>query len=263
MIDRLFSLEDRVAVVTGGLGQLGRQFTAALAAAGARVAVLDCREADAADGDRRLHLQADVTDRASMERALHAIERRWDTPHVLVNNAALDAPPGAPATSNGAVETYPIDLWRRVLDVNVTGVFVSCQTIGGRMAAAGRGSVINIASIYGLVSPDQRVYDYRRQRGEEFFKPAAYSASKSALVNLTKYLATYWAARNVRVNTVSFAGVFNNQDQQFLDGYTARVPLGRMARDDEYNGAIVFLASDASSYMTGANMVVDGGYTAW
>jgi NAD(P)-dependent dehydrogenase (short-subunit alcohol dehydrogenase family) len=198
-----------------------------------------------------------------MDRAVNQIERRWETPHVLVNNAALDSPPDAPAGSNGPVEEYPLDLWRQVLDVNVTGVFVCCQTIGARMAEAGRGSIINIASIYGLVSPDQRLYDYRRQRGETFFKPAAYSASKSALLNLTRYLATYWAPRNVRVNTVTFAGVFNNQDARSLEAYTARVPLGRMAREDEYNGAIVFLASDASSYMTGANVVLDGGYTAW
>jgi NAD(P)-dependent dehydrogenase (short-subunit alcohol dehydrogenase family) len=263
MTERLFSLENRVAVVTGGLGQLGRQFTSALAAAGARVAVLDCREAEGTDDERRLHVRADVTDRATIERAMQQIERRWETPHVLVNNAALDSPPDAAAGGNGPVEEYPVDLWRRVLDVNVTGVFVCCQTIGARMADAGRGSVINVASIYGLVSPDQRVYAYRRERGETFFKPAAYSASKSALLNLTRYLATYWAPRNVRVNAVSFAGVFNNQDPEFLDAYTARVPLGRMAREDEYNGAIVFLASDASSYMTGANMVLDGGYTAW
>jgi NAD(P)-dependent dehydrogenase (short-subunit alcohol dehydrogenase family) len=210
-----------------------------------------------------MHVRGDVTDRGSLERALVHIERDWGTPHVLVNNAALDSPPNAAAGGNGPFETYPLDSWRRVIDVNLTGVFLSCQVFGSRMATASLGSIINVASIYGLVSPDQRVYEYRRQAGEDFFKPAAYSASKSGLLNLTRYLATYWAPRNVRVNTVSFAGVFNRQDEAFLQEYEKRVPLGRMAREDEYNGAIVFLASDASSYMTGANLVLDGGYTAW
>jgi NAD(P)-dependent dehydrogenase (short-subunit alcohol dehydrogenase family) len=263
MIQGLFSIEDRVAVVTGGLGQLGRQFTLTLAAAGARVVVLDQREALEADSDRRLNVRADVTDRASLERAMAQVEERWGSPHILVNNAALDSPPGAPAGANGPFEHYPLELWRQVIDVNLTGVFLASQVIGGRLAAAGRGSVINVASIYGLVSPDQRIYEYRRRPGDEFFKPAAYSASKSAILNLTRYLATYWAPHNVRVNTVSFAGVFNNQDPAFLQEYIRRVPLGRMAREDEYNGAILFLASDASSYMTGGNLVLDGGYTAW
>ena len=262
MIDRLFSLDGRVAVITGGLGQLGRQFTSALTAAGARVAILDTREAEPGPG-HVMHLVADVTDRTSIEQALARVQDRWGTPHVLINNAALDSPPDAPASANGIPEMYPADLWRRVMDVNVTGAFLCCQVIGGRMAESGRGSVINVASIYGLVSPDQRIYEYRRSRGEEFFKPAAYSASKAALLSLTRYFATYWAPRNVRVNTVSFAGVFNDQDPAFLQEYTRRVPLGRMAREDEYNGAILFLASDASSYMTGANLVLDGGYTAW
>ena len=140
---------------------------------------------------------------------------------------------------------------------------LSCQVFGGAMARAGRGSIITIGSIYGMVSPDQRIYDYRRQAGEDFYKPVAYAASKAGILNLTRYLATYWAARGVRVNTLSFAGVFGGQDPSFLEGYCARVPLGRMAREDEYNGAIVFLCSDASAYMTGANLVLDGGFTAW
>jgi len=261
----LFSLRDRTAVVTGGLGQLGRQFTAALIDQGARVAVLDARPAPP-ETDRCLYLEADVTDRTALERAMVRIESAFGPPHVLVNNAALDSPPNAPASANGRFEDFPVDVWRATIDVNVTGVFLCCQVVGGRMAAAGRGSIINVASIYGLIAPDQRIYEYRRARQLDavpFFKPAAYATSKSALLNLTRYLATYWAPQGVRVNTVTFGGVFNDQDPEFVAEYTKRVPLGRMARADEYNGAILFLASDASSYMTGANVVLDGGYTAW
>ncbi len=257
----MFSLDGRTAVVTGGLGQLGKQFTRTLVEHGARVAVLDVEPAPPGT-DRCLYLEADVTDRGSLDRAAARIEAAFGPPHILINNAALDSPPGAPASVNGPFEEFPVDVWRQTLDVNVTGVFLCCQVFGRQMAAAGGGSIINVASIYGLVAPDQRVYEYRRRAGNAFFKPAAYATSKSALLNLTRYLATYWAPL-VRVNTVSFAGVFNDQDPEFLAEYTKRVPLGRMARPDEYNGAILFLASDASSYMTGANVVLDGGYTAW
>ncbi|MGQ9926897.1 MAG: SDR family oxidoreductase [Chloroflexaceae bacterium] len=268
--DPLFSIAGRVAVVTGGLGQLGRQFSGALAARGAHVAILDQHQNEALVAarfgglpGRVISLEADLTHRPQIEAALARVEAELGTPHILINNAALDSPPDAPAAENGPFEHYPEESWDRVMEVNVKGVFLTCQVIGGRMAAAGRGSVINVSSIYGLVSPDQRIYEYRAAVGAPFYKPVAYSASKSALLNLTRYLATYWAPRGVRVNTVTFAGVFNHQDEQFLAGYLPRVPLGRMAREDEYNGAIIFLASDASTYMTGSNLVIDGGWTAW
>jgi NAD(P)-dependent dehydrogenase (short-subunit alcohol dehydrogenase family) len=270
MPDALFDVTGRTVVVTGGLGQLGRQFTRTLLDRGARVAIFDpalgC--ADELLGDlrerRELMLCAvDVTRRASIEQGLAQVQSAWGAPHGLVNNAALDSPPGAPAEENGPFETYPESSWDRVMEVNVKGVMQCCQVVGGAMAEAGRGSIVNISSIYGLVSPNQGIYEYRRQRGETFFKPVAYSASKSALFNLTRYLATYWGPQGVRVNTLTFGGVFNRQDAEFLEEYTQRVPLGRMAHETDYNGAVVFLLSDASRYMTGSNMVLDGGWTAW
>lgn len=268
----IFSVRDKVVVITGALGQLGRQFSLALADRGARVAVLDvqvdeqrvaARFGERQTDERLMFVPVDITQRSSIETGLKQVMDQWGVPHALINNAALDSPPDAPAEENGPFETYPETSWDRVMRINAKGVFLCCQIIGGQMAAAGRGSIINISSIYGLVSPDQRIYEFRRKGGATFFKPVAYSASKSALFNLTRYLATYWAERNIRVNTLTFAGVFNNQGEEFLKGYCAKVPLGRMAREDEYNGAIIFLISDASSYMTGSNMVIDGGWTAW
>ena len=260
----LFDLGGRVVVVTGGLGQLGRQYGRALVEHGARVVLLDRRADEGVErAEGVLELRADVTDRASLEAALARVEDVWETPFGLVNNAALDAPPDADARENGPFESYPAESWRAVMEVNVTGVMMACQVFGGRMAERGRGSVVNVSSIYGVVSPDQRLYEHRREEGTPFYKPVAYSASKSALLNLTRYLATYWAGSGVRVNTLTLAGVFNHQDPRFLERYEAKVPLGRMAREDEYNGAVVFLMSDGASYMTGSNMVIDGGFTSW
>ena len=268
----IFDVKDRVVVVTGGLGQLGSQYGRALADGGALVAVFDLPERPSTPGSAGWNLEddarfeycsVDVTDRRSLEEGLARVESRWGTPHGLVNNAALDSPPGAPSEENGPFETYPESSWDKVMEVNVKGIMLACQVIGGAMARQGRGSIVNVCSTYGIVSPDQRLYEYRRTRGEVFFKPVAYSASKSALTNLTRYLATYWAAKGVRVNTLTLGGVFNDQDEEFLEGYRARVPLGRMAEAHEYNGAVVFLMSNASSYMTGSNLVVDGGFTAW
>lgn len=251
----LFSLEGRVAVVTGGAGQVGGELARGLAAHGATVASFDLVEAQGVQS-----FEVDVTDRAAIERAIRALE---DVPHVLVNAAALDSPPDAPAEEVGPFEDYPSETFDEVMRVNVKGTLLSCQVIGARMAAAGRGSIVNVSSIYGMLSPVQDLYDFRRAGGESFFKPVAYSVSKSALYNLTRYLATYWAKSGVRVNTLTLAGVWNDQPQEFLEAYTARMPLGRMARAEEAVGPVVFLASDASSYVTGSNVVVDGGWSAW
>jgi NAD(P)-dependent dehydrogenase (short-subunit alcohol dehydrogenase family) len=252
--DDLFSLQDRVAVVTGGAGQLGREIVGGLEARGARVAVFDV----AAE-----RFRVDVTDRAAIESATDEVVRELGVPHILVNAAALDSPPDAPAEEVGPLETYPESSFDQVMNVNVKGTFLCCQAIGARMAAEGRGSIVNISSIYGMLSPVQDVYEFRRGDGDEFYKPVAYSVSKSALYNLTRYLATYWAKSGVRVNTLTLAGVSNDQPQEFVDAYTARMPVGRMADVGEVVGPVVFLASDASSYVTGANLVVDGGWSAW
>jgi NAD(P)-dependent dehydrogenase (short-subunit alcohol dehydrogenase family) len=271
-VSPLFDLAGRIVIVTGGLGRLGRGFARRLVEHDARVAIFDVVGGDeaaarfgvSADEDRYLFASVDVTRRASVEDGLRAIRDRWgEAPHGLVNNAALDSPPDAPIEENGPFETYPEASFDRVMEVNVKGVLLCCQVVGHEMAKAGRGAIVNISSIYGMVSPDQRIYEYRRQSGEPFFKPVAYSVSKSALFNLTRYLATYWGASGVRVNTLTFAGVFDDQDPAFLAAYERKVPLGRMAKKGEYDGAVVFLMSDASSYMTGANLVLDGGFTAW
>jgi NAD(P)-dependent dehydrogenase (short-subunit alcohol dehydrogenase family) len=256
-------LGGRVIAITGSAGQLGQQYTAAVRSAGGRVLALDFREQAGRDPDV-LCVRADVTRRADLEDALAVCRERFGQPPAgLVNNAAIDAPPDAPISENGPFETYPQESLERILSVNVTGVVLCTQVMGQAMAEQGRGSIVNISSTYGLVSPDQRLYEFRRRQGQEFFKPVGYSVSKSALLNLTRYAATYWGARGVRVNTLTLGGVYNNQDPEFVAAYSSRVPLGRMARPDEYNGAILFLLSDLSSYMTGANLVVDGGWTAW
>jgi NAD(P)-dependent dehydrogenase (short-subunit alcohol dehydrogenase family) len=250
----LFSLDGRVAIVTGGAGQVGAEIARGLERQGAHVAVFDLVAE---------RFRVDVTDRATLEAATEELVREVGPPHILVNAAALDSPPDAPPEEVGPVESYPESAFDEIMNVNVKGTFLACQVIGARMAEAGRGSIVNISSIYGMLSPVQELYGFRRKSGETFFKPIAYSVSKSALYNLTRYLATYWAKSNVRVNTLTLAGVWNDQPKEFLEAYTERMPLGRMADAKEVVGPVVFLASDASSYVTGANVVVDGGWSAW
>ena len=265
MIDQ-FSLQGQLIIITGGLGQLGRAFTSAVMDAGASVAVFDIADPgpDFTNDEKALSFHhVDITDRNSIETALAKVTAQMGNPTGLLNAAALDAPPDASARENGPFENYPTESWDKIMAVNAKGVFLCCQVVGGTMARADGGTIVNVASIYGALSPDQSLYEYRRKHGDTFFKPVAYAASKSALYNLTRYLATYWASDKIRVNTITFAGVFNNQDPEFLEKYIPKVPLGRMANPDDYTGPIIFLLSDASRYMTGANLVVDGGFSAW
>lgn len=267
-VDPLFDVSNEIVVVTGASGQLGRQYAEAFLKRGAKVVGLDLKESTELTliatkyAANFLFVPVDITSKISLQSALCDMQYKFGNPTVLINNAAIDSPPSAAALENGPFESYPEESWDKVMDVNLKGVFLACQIFGGAMAKASGGCIINIASIYGVVSPDQSLYDYRRERGEVFFKPVAYAASKSGILNLTRYLAVYWCKSNVRVNSLTIAGVFNNQEEDFLEAYCARIPIGRMALEQDYNGSVLYLASKASSYMTGSNLVIDGGWTA-
>jgi len=268
MNDSLFDVSQDIVLITGVSGQLGAEYAKEFLLRGAKVVGLDIatsiRSDQLADDfvERYQFLEADVTNKISLQNALAQCEVRFGLPTILINNAAIDSPPSAPLEENGFFEDYPEASWDRVIDVNLKGVYLCCQIFGASMARKKIGSIINVASIYGVVSPDQNLYEYRRRRGEVFYKPAAYSASKSGILNLTRYLAVYWAKQNVRVNSLTIAGVMNNQEKEFVQAYCDRMPIGRMANANEYNGSVIFLASKASRYMTGHNLVIDGGWTA-
>jgi NAD(P)-dependent dehydrogenase (short-subunit alcohol dehydrogenase family) len=263
------ALSGRVSVVTGALGRLGPVWCEALLDAGAAVAALDLDGASpseafsklqASAGRRLVLLRGDVRDRKALEAARTRCESELGPVDVLVNNAGIDQPPGPAVTHR--LDQIPPELFSQVLDVNVTGAFLATQVFGAGMASRGRGSIINIGSLYASVSPDARFYEHL-PADPPFLKPPAYGASKAALVNLTRYFATHWGPRGVRVNALSPGGVEGGQDVQFKRKFTSRVPLGRMAMARDLGGPLIFLASDASSYVTGIELRVDGGYTAW
>ncbi len=266
----LFDLTGRVAVVTGGAGILGQRFCAGLADFGARVAVVDLDAAKAAAlakeltssfGVSCLGVGCDVTDPASVKAMATRVETELGAIDILHNNAA----------SKGSdlkkfftpAEDFPPETWREVMAVNLDGMFLVAREVGRRMADRGRGSIIQTASIYGPMGPDHRIYEGSEYMGHRINTPPVYSASKAGVIGLTRHLATYWAAKGVRVNALTPGGVESGQNALFNSRYSARVPMGRMARSDEMVGALIFLASDASSYITGQNIMVDGGLSAW
>jgi 2-deoxy-D-gluconate 3-dehydrogenase len=267
-----FKLDGQTAVVTGGAGLLGKEFCRTLAQAGAAVVVADLNEAAtqqvAGDlvqsGYKALACQVDVTSPESTRAMADAAVAAFGRLDILVCSAAMDPkfdPQNQSAQSRNAFEDYPLAAWQQALDVNLTGMFLSAQAVVKPMLAQEHGVIINICSTYGLVGPDQRLYERLGQPQQ--YKPVFYSVTKAGVLGLTRYLATYYAGKNIRANALTPGGIYNNHDETFTRNYSFRTVMGRMAKKDEMNGAILFLASDASSYMTGNNVVVDGGWTAW
>lgn len=273
-IQEKFDLSGRVAVVTGGVGLLGAEFCRTLAEAGAAVAVVDLNAAASqavadsltSGGYKALALPTDITQPDAVNAAVEKVLSEFGRLDVLVNSAALD-PKFDPDAVNkgitpGAFEDYPLDLWNSALNVNLTGMFLMTQAcVRPMLEQRKKGSIINICSTYGLNGPDQRIYVKDGKRVA--FKPVYYTVTKAGVMGFTKYLAAYYAGTEIRVNALTPGGVFNNHEEYFVNNYSAKTILGRMAQKDEMNGALLFLASDASSYMTGNNVVVDGGWTAW
>lgn len=270
MGETLFSLSGKTAIVTGATGLIGKEHCRALAEAGANVVVADmhieaCQSflAQMPFSEKHMAIGFDVTKEEEVQKACEAIRNKYGRIDVLVNNAAINDMFENPLMAGelSKFENYPVHMFRQSLEVNVTGMFLCSQVFGKEMLKQKSGSIINIASTYGLVGPDQSIYK-DAQGNQTFYKSAAYPATKGAVVNFTRFLAAYWGKDGIRVNTLTPGGVENAQDAFFVKNYTAKTPLGRMAQPTDYKGAIVFLASEASAYMTGANLVVDGGWTA-
>jgi len=273
----LFNLNGRVAVITGGAGLLGAEFCRTLAEAGAQVVIADIN-ADAAEkvagnikaGHQVISVQTDLSDRESVHYMVSTTLETFGRLDILVNSAAMDPkfdpyqkgdPEAEQSYGSGAFENYPLEAWNQAINVNLTGTFLCCQAAVAPMLEQGSGVIVNLSSIYGLAGPDQRIYQRAGQAPQ--FKPVYYSVTKAGILGLTRYLATYYGGKNIRVNALSPGGVYNDHDESFVQAYSARAVLGRMAEKDEMNGALLYLVSDASQYMTGANLVVDGGWTTW
>lgn len=272
-IQELLDLTGRTAYITGGGGMLGPMHAAALLECNANVALVDIDETRvqaaanslaASHGDRVVGIRADITDPASIAASVEHVEKRFGPIGILINNAAVDPKVGSGSDRLTRLEQFPLAKWQRELDVGLTGTFLCCQAIGTKMAARGGGVILNISSDLGIIAPDQRLYQKPGAAvDEQPVKPITYSAIKHAVIGITRYLATYWAENNVRVNALAPGGVLAGQNEQFLERVHSRIPMNRLARQDEYKGSIAFLCSDASSYITGAVVIADGGRSVW
>ena len=266
----LFDLSGKIALITGASGILGRHFSAGLVEAGAEVALFDIGAETVRDQAKELSSQygvkvksyvCDVSDPNSVRVAVAQVVAEFGRIDILHNNAA-----GKSDDLNAFLapfEEYSYDQWRKIMAVNLDGMFLMAQAVGKQMLRQGGGSIIQTSSIYGLLGPDQRIYEGSEYLGRQINSPGVYAASKAGVIGLTRYLATYWADKGIRVNAIAPGGTESGQNEEFMRRYSARIPLGRMARAHEMVGALLYLASDASSYMTGQTIAVDGGLTAW
>lgn len=268
-VKTLFDMSGRVVIVTGGAGLLGYFHGAILAAAGAHVVLLDLAAAHPEDrahqlqqeyGVTALGLASDITSESSLQAACEQILAAFGRIDVLINNAANNPKVEDGNLAWSRLENFPLETWNADLNVGLTGAFLASRVFGAEMARRGAGVIVNVASDLAVIAPDQRLYRVDGlAEDQQPVKPVTYSVVKTALLGLTRYLATYWARDHIRVNAIAPGGIFNDQSEIFLRRLTPLIPLGRMADRDEYQGAILFLCSDASSYMTGANLVIDGG----
>ena len=273
-IQELFELKGQVAVITGGAGFLGKQHSQAIFEAGGIPIMVDI-DAKALQAAKKYlkqkfdcsveTIRCDITKPTALKKLVSKLDKKYGRIDILINNAANNPKmEDKKKTGFSNLENFPLKQWEADIKVGLTGVFLCSQIIGTYMAKKKRGVIINMASNLGMVSPDQRIYKKKSvPKNKQIVKPVTYSAVKGALINLTRYLATYWAEDGVRVNSISPGGMENGQAKDFVKKYSSRVPMNRMAQLNEYQGSIIFLCSDASSYMNGANLVVDGGWTAW
>jgi len=268
----LFDLTGKTAIVTGGAGILGRGFCRTLAEHGANVVIADLTTIAVEDAaqkiaeevpvERLLPLACDVSNPKSVRSMLGATLDRFGEVHVLHNNAASKS--SDLSAFFAPFESYDLKQWREIMSVNLDGMFLVDQAVGARMVSQGKGgSIIHTASVYAIVAPDNRIYEGSFYLDRQINTPAVYSASKAGVIGLSRYLATYWAEAGIRVNTLTPGGVESGQNERFKENYGNRVPLGRMGKASELHGALLYLASGASSYVTGQNIVVDGGLSCW
>ena len=273
-VKEAFALNGKVAIITGGAGLLGAKHAEAIAEMGGIPLLVDIDEKRAQEQAKniadRFGVEAkayycDITNEKALKELLSRVLKEFKKVDILINNAANNPKvEGGASGLSSQLENFPLDTWNKDMDVGLTGAFLCSKIIGTQMSRQGKGAILNIASDLAIVAPDQRIYRKPGQKEEDqFTKPISYSVVKSGLIGMTRYLATYWAKKGVRVNAISPGGVYNNQNEGFVKRLSNLIPLGRMADKDEYKAAIVFLVSDASSYMTGANLVIDGGKTCW